>query len=151
MENAVNIRYLQQADHEAWLELFRQYLIFCETDPETFEIDVVWQRMMDNNFPIFGIGAFINNELSGIGHFVIHASTWTSKPYFYLEDLFTAEHSRKRGIGSKILDFIHEIAKHNGGDYLYWITKESNKAAQALYDQKAEKTDFIQYRIKIEA
>lgn len=151
MENAVNIRYLQQADHEAWLELFRQYIIFYDVDPDTIEFDIAWQRMMDNNFPIFAVGAFINNELSGIAHFVIHASTWTSKPYFYMEDLFTAEKSRKLGIGGKLIDFIHSVAQNNGGERLYWVTKESNKAAQALYDQKAQKSDFIQYRIKIEA
>lgn len=150
MENAVDIRYLQPSDHAAWLAIFRQYIVFYDVDPDTIEFDIAWQRMMDSNFPIFAVGAFINNELSGIGHFVIHASTWTSKPYFYMEDLFTLETSRKLGIGGKLIDFIHSVAKNNGGERLYWVTKESNKTAQALYDQKAQKSDFIQYRIKIE-
>lgn len=150
MENVINIRYLQQGDYSAWQEIFSQYLAFYETDPQTIEFDILWQRMMNPNFPTFAVGAFINNELSGLAHFVIHASTWTSKPYFYLEDLFTIQQSRKIGIAGKLIDFIHNIAKHNGGERLYWATKQSNKQAQALYDKKAQKTDFIQYIISID-
>ena len=33
-----------------------------------------------------------------------------------------------------------------GASRLYWLTKEDNRTARALYDKLAERSGFIQYR-----
>jgi hypothetical protein len=47
----------------------------------------------------------------------------------YLQDMFTVEAARGRGVGRA-----------------YWNTSETNAAARSLYDKVATLTTFVQYR-----
>jgi GNAT superfamily N-acetyltransferase len=67
----------------------------------------------------------------------------------YLEDLFTAEAARGKGVGRALIEAVYERARTAGSTRVYWMTHETNTTAQALYDKLADKPWFIQYRKQV--
>lgn len=47
----------------------------------------------------------------------------------------------------KLIEHVYQVAQQRNCDRVYWLTQESNRQAQVLYDKVAKKTGFIQYRM----
>jgi len=96
--------------------------------------------------PMFALGAFHNNNLVGITHIIYHRSCWTSGDYCYLQDLFTAENARNKGVATTLIEAVYARAKADGASRVHWLTHETNATAQKLYEKVAARSGFIQYR-----
>lgn len=146
----LTIKPLQSNDKSQWLALWQNYLIFYQTDLPQAISDNTWQKITDDNSPIFGFGAWQNKdnveEMVGFVHVVLHPNTWNDTDCCYLEDLFVSERVRGQGVGRALIEQIYEFAKTKNCNRVYWVTTKDNHTAQALYDKVAKKTDFIQYR-----
>ena len=96
---------------------------------------------------MYGFAAILNQQVIGIVHVIQHDSCWTLTSYAYLQDLYTHIDFRGRGVARALIEKVYVDAKQRGCDRVYWLTHESNRQAQQLYDQVAKKTGFIQYRM----
>ena len=67
-------------------------------------------------------------------------------PICYLQDLFTVQAARGRGVGRALIEAVYERARNAGSARVYWQTHETNATARALYDQVAQWYGFIVYR-----
>lgn len=149
--NSICIAALTEQDFDAWLDLWQGYLTFYKTSLPPQITNATWQKLMNNNTPVFGFGAFQsdglgNNNLVGIVHAVIHPNTWNATDCCYLEDLFVSELVRGQGVGRTLIEHIYHFATEQNCNRVYWVTQDSNKKAQKLYDTLATQTDMIQYR-----
>jgi GNAT superfamily N-acetyltransferase len=144
--NEIIIRPLSRAHRAQWEPLWRGYLAFYKTSVPAEVTDLTFARFFDEAEPMHALVAQRDGEIVGIVHYIFHRSTWTSGPYCYLQDLFTAEHARGGGIGRKLIEAVYERAKAQGASRVYWLTQESNATARALYDKLADRSGFIQYR-----
>lgn len=146
MKPPIEIRSLRPDEREAWEPLWAGYLAFYETavDPEV--TDTTWRRLHDPAEPMHVLGAFMDDRLIGIVHFLFHRSTWTVGDYCYLQDLFTFPDARGLGAGRALIEAVYERARAAGASRVYWLTHESNATARALYDKVADMPGFIQYR-----
>lgn len=146
----LTIKPLQSNDKSQWLALWQNYLIFYQTDLPQAISDNTWQKITDDNSPIFGFGAWQNKdnveEMVGFVHVVLHPNTWNDTDCCYLEDLFVSERVRGQGVGRALIEHIYNFANAKHCNRVYWVTTKDNYTAQALYDKVAKKTDFIQYR-----
>lgn len=142
----IEIRSLGAEDRAAWEPLWAGYLAFygATIAPET--TDATWSRLMDPAEPMHVLGAFAEDTLVGIVHYIFHRSTWTVGDYCYLQDLFTAEAARGRGAGRALIEAVYARARDAGAGRVYWLTQEGNATARALYDTLADRPGFIQYR-----
>jgi GNAT superfamily N-acetyltransferase len=140
------IRRLVAADRNAWEPLWQGYLSFYEAEVPADVTDLSWSRLLDPAEPMHGFGAWYAGSLAGIMHLILHRSMWTAAPYCYLQDLFTAPASRRRGIGRTLIEHAYVEATGWGANRVYWLTHETNRNAQELYDELADRTGFIQYR-----
>lgn len=143
---ALVVRPLRPEDREAWEPLWQGYLTFYKASLPPEVTDATWTRLHDPAEPVFGLGAFLGGELVGIVHYVFHRTTRSAADRCYLNDLFTTEAVRGRGVGRALIAAVYERAEAAGADRVYWLTHESNATAQALYDTVADRTGFIQYR-----
>jgi GNAT superfamily N-acetyltransferase len=64
----------------------------------------------------------------------------------YLQDLFTVEAARGRGVGRALIEEVYRCAVDAGSSRVYWNTHKTNATAIKLYDKVAEESGFLVYR-----
>ncbi|GAN80661.1 GNAT family N-acetyltransferase [Acidocella aminolytica] len=141
----MRVRALHPEDRNGWEELWCGYLRFYDQVLAPEVTDTIWARFLDPAEPMEALVAEENGVLLGLVHCVFHRGTWSVNDVCYLEDLFTAEAARGRGIGRALIEAVYARAREMGCGRVYWLTHETNKTAQALYDKLADKPGFIQY------
>jgi GNAT superfamily N-acetyltransferase len=140
------IRALRPDEREAWEPFWQAYLVFYESSVPPETTDILWTRLHDDNEPMFVLGAFQAGQLIGIVHYLFHRSSWTIDDYCYLQDLYVSEEARGLGAGRALIEAVEQAARQKGASRVYWLTKEDNHIARALYDKLADRSGFIQYR-----
>lgn len=133
---------LEPGDRAEWEILARGYKAFYEDPIPDAAYDRTWQRLMAGE--VQGLGARIDGALVGIAHFLFHAHSWHGSAC-YLQDLFTLPEARGQGVARALIDAAAEIANARGAAAFYWVTKDSNAPARALYDKVARYKGFIRY------
>jgi len=147
MSDGFTIRELADSDRAEWGALWRGYLTFYKSDVPDAVSEITWRRLVDPEGAISGFcAAEPSGRLLGIVHYLFHPVTWSAGPRCYLEDLFTAEAARGRGVGRALIEAVYAAADKRGADQVYWLTAETNATARKLYDQVARVTPFIKYR-----
>jgi len=148
--SGITIRPVAAADHADWRGLWDGYNAFYGRAGNTaLPEDVVqttWTRFFDHSEPVHALVATMQDRIVGLAHYLFHRSTILREPTCYLQDLFTADALRGRGIGRALIVHVCEAARNAGCKRVYWHTHESNAPAMRLYDAVAEKTGFIVYR-----
>ncbi|WP_208108755.1 GNAT family N-acetyltransferase [Cognatilysobacter terrigena] len=134
---------LRPADRDDWQRLAEGYKAFYATPTTPAEYNAAWQRLMDGDI-VHGLGARLDGRLVGIGHYLFHASTWADR-VCYLQDLFTDEAARGRGVARALIEAVADDTRARGAARLYWLTQSHNATARALYDRFAEHRGFIRY------
>lgn len=150
MKEQIVIRAAAQDDFPAWQELWDGYNTFYgrvgETALPSQVTATTWARFFDADEPMHALVAERSGRLLGLAHFLFHRSTSALGPTCYLQDLFTVEEARGKGVGRALVMAVYEHAKSAGAARVYWQTHETNIVAMRLYDQIAEKSGFIVYR-----
>jgi GNAT superfamily N-acetyltransferase len=142
----IQIRPFNSEDRQAWEPLWQGYLTFYKSTLPAEVTETTWRRLIDPAEPMHGLVAILDGRIVGIVHYLYHRSTWTTGDYCYLQDLFTSEEARGRGVGRGLIAAVYDRAKADGASRVYWLTHETNTEAQALYDKVASRSGFIQYR-----
>ena len=144
------IRFVVPEDFPQWLSLWEGYNRFYGRSGATALSDevtqITWERFFEDGEPVHGMVAEDNEHLIGLVHYIFHRSTTSIAPTCYLQDLFTKETARGKGIGRKLITAVYEQAKRAGLARVYWHTQDSNFAAMRLYDKVAEHSGFVVYR-----
>jgi GNAT superfamily N-acetyltransferase len=144
------IRDIQRGDFDRWKPLWDGYNAFYGREDETALPEAItnmtWTRFFDTYEPVHALVAEQAGKLLGIVHFIFHRSTISIQPTCYLQDLFTMEASRGKGVGRALIEQVCRRAESAGCGRVYWHTHESNATAMRLYDKVAEKSGFVVYR-----
>ncbi|MGA3157731.1 MAG: GNAT family N-acetyltransferase [Steroidobacteraceae bacterium] len=150
MPDAALVRAVTSEDFESWLKLWDGYNRFYGRHGATAlarEIShMTWSRFFDAYEPVNALVAELQGELVGLVHYIFHRSTIMIAPTCYLQDLFTSEAARGRGVGRALIEAVYAKATAAGSPRVYWMTHETNQSAMRLYDQVAERSGFLQYR-----
>lgn len=137
-------------DHERWLPLWEGYNAFYGRAGATAlapEITATtWARFFDAYEPVHALVAEQDGQLLGLTHYLLHRSTTAIAPSIYLQDLFTSEAARGKGVGRALIEAVYAVARDSGIPRVYWHTHETNLTAMRLYDRLAEKSGFLVYR-----
>ncbi len=139
------IRTIEPRDEARWRVLWAGYCAFYEAAiPEEVTRDT-WARILEPASPIRAIVAERNGRVVGIANYVLHDSTWTSKPVCYLQDLFVDPDERGAGVGGKLIDWLLAEMEARGWSRVYWATRENNYRARSLYDRYTPHSGFLRY------
>ncbi len=153
MTDDVLIRPAVREDLDQWLALWDGYNEFYgRVGPTALPKDITettWARFFDPDEPTHALVAESEGRLVGLAHYLFHRSTTLIAPICYLQDLFTAEAVRGRGIGRHLIERVAAAARAADSPRVYWQTHESNATARRLYDQIAEYSGFLVYRIQL--
>ena len=150
MSNHLAVRPVILSDYEQWLRLWEGYNAFYGRSGSTaLAADITrmtWSRFFDSYEPVHALVAENGGELLGLAHYLFHRSTIAIEPTCYLQDLYTREAARGKGVGTALLNAVYEQAKLAGCHEVYWLTHETNKIAMRLYDKVAERSGFVEYQ-----
>ena len=146
----VSVRAVSRQDYDQWLPLWEGYNAFYGRSGETaLSPDVTlmtWTRFFDAYEPVHGLVAEHDGQLLGLAHYLFHRNTISIAPTCYMQDLFTSEAARGKGVGRALIGEVYEQARLAGAPRVYWHTHETNRTAMQLYDKMAEHSGFVVYR-----
>jgi GNAT superfamily N-acetyltransferase len=144
------IRAADRNDFAQWKVLWDGYNAFYGRKGPTALPDTVtnmtWSRFFDGYEPMQVLVAEHSGQLLGLAHFLFHRTTISIESICYLQDLFTVEASRGKGVGRALIEEVYRYAKRAGCSRVYWHTHETNATAMTLYNKLAEKPGFLVYR-----
>ena len=144
------IRAVTRQDYDQWLSLWEGYNAFYGRSGATALTAEItqrtWGRFFDAYEPMHALVAESDGQLLGLAHYLFHRSTISIEPFCYLQDLFTLEAARGKGVGRALIHGVYERAKVAGSPRVYWHTHETNRTAMQLYDEVAEHSGFVVYR-----
>ena len=150
MSEELTIRFVTRQDYEQWLPLWDGYNAFYGRSGATaLSPDVTkmtWVRFFDAYEPVHALVAESAGTLIGLTHYLFHRSTISIEPTCYLQDLFTGQAARGKGVGRALIEGVYEQAELAGARRVYWQTHETNLTAMRLYDQVADRSGFVVYR-----
>jgi GNAT superfamily N-acetyltransferase len=145
----LDIREILRSNYDGWRPLWDGYNAFYGRSGPTAlseEItQVTWERFFDAAEPVSAVVAEESGRLVGLAHYIFHRSTTRVRDVCYLQDLFTDERARGRGIGRSLIEAVYERARSAGCSRVYWQTQSTNLAGRALYDKVARHLGFIVY------
>ncbi|HEY4879904.1 MAG TPA: GNAT family N-acetyltransferase [Candidatus Acidoferrales bacterium] len=149
MSEEILVRELRNEDFPRWKPLWDGYNAFYGRSGETALPEIItnltWARFFDGYDPIYALVAERDCQLLGLVHYLFHRSSTSLTSNCYLQDLFTVESARGKGVGRALIQEVYRRAERAGSGKVYWQTHETNAHAMKLYDQVAEKSGFIVY------
>lgn len=144
------VRELRIDDFDAWSPLWDGYNAFYgRAGPTALPAEITretWRRFFDPQEPVHGLLAEQAGQVLGIVNYLFHRSTTALTPICYLQDLFTVEAARGKGVGRALIEAVYGRARAAGSGRVYWQTHETNATAQVLYDKISARSGFIVYR-----
>ncbi|MEM5473513.1 GNAT family N-acetyltransferase [Hoeflea sp. AS60] len=152
MKSRFLVRPVRENDRADWQTLWEGYNAFYGREGDTALSPAVlaatWGRLLEASEPVHGLVAEADGRLVGLAHIIFHRNTIHIEDTCYLQDLFTAEECRGRGVARQLVEAVYETCRVQGMTSVYWHTHASNTAARVLYDKLATNTDFLVYRAK---
>ena len=145
-----NIRFARREDYDQWLPLWDGYNRFYgrfEVTALPLEVtQSTWRRFFDPAEPMHALVAENEGRLVGLVHYLFHRHTTMLSDIRYLQDLFTDDSYRGKGVGRALIEAVYAEARRAGVTRVYWQTHETNARAMVLYNQVAERSGFLVYR-----
>lgn len=150
MTNDLLVRPVTRQDFDQWLPLWDGYNAFYgRSGPTALAAEITrttWERFFDAYEPVNALVAESGGKLLGLTHYIFHRSTISIAPNCYLQDLFTNEAARGKGVGRALINGVYERAQLAGSPRVYWLTHETNHTAMELYNKVADHSGFVVYR-----
>lgn len=150
MTGELSVRPIVAADRAAWQALWNAYCGFYKVEVPERVTETLWCRILDPVVPVKGLVATdAEGRLLGLCHYVLHPHTWSAQLLCYLEDLFTVEAARGRGVGRALIGRLVAMGEESGWGRVYWHTEETNDRARLLYDKVTGGHDgYVRYTIR---
>lgn len=146
---APHVRPLRREDHAAWRPLWDGYNAFYgRSGPTALDERITaqtWDRFFDEREAVHAFVAELEGRVVGLVHYLFHRSTSRLADVCYLQDLFTDETCRGRGVGRALIQAVYDVAEQRGSSRVYWTTHTTNAAGRALYDKMTEYRGVIVY------
>ena len=143
------VRPVESRDHAQWRPLWDGYNAFYgRSGPTALDERITartWEWFFDPAVPVHALVAELEGRIAGIVHYLYHHSTSRMAQVCYLQDLFTDEACRGRGVGRALMQGVFDRARAAGSSRVYWTTFADNAPGRALYDKMTDYRGAIQY------
>ena len=146
---SIEVRPVRDGDFFAWLDVYAEYARFYETELTDQKALVLWSWLTDPEHEEAGYVAVDDERIVGLAHVREFARPLEGDRGLFLDDLFVVEEERGKGVGSALIQKARALAEERGLGVVQWITAHDNDTAQKLYDQVANRTQWVTYEIDL--
>lgn len=143
------IRAAEPRDEARWRELWNAYIRFYRGSVSEEATANTWQLILEPESEVHALVAETGDGLIGLCNYLFHASTWSTRPVCYLQDLFVDREARGGGAARRLILACEGEARDRGASGLYWMTQEYNAPARSLYDTIVPRSSFIIYEMTL--
>jgi GNAT superfamily N-acetyltransferase len=146
----LKIRFAKESDSALLLDFIKQLAAYeKKSDQVVATVNDIKKALFENRFAE-AIIAFYKNAPIGFAVFFHNFSTFIGKPGIYIEDLYVDEKYRERGVGSRMLSFIADLAIKRGCEILEFSVLKWNKPSIRFYKNigAEEKNEWSNYRFR---
>ncbi|ANF30543.1 acetyltransferase [Leifsonia xyli] len=145
----IEVRPVRDGDFFAWLDVYAQYAEFYETELTDQKALVLWSWLTAPEHEESGYVAVDGDRIVGLSHVREFARPLEGDRGLFVDDLFVIEEARGKGVGGALLAQARSLAEERGLGVVQWITAHDNDTAQKLYDQVANRTQWVTYEIDL--
>jgi GNAT superfamily N-acetyltransferase len=144
----IDIRFAVESDSALILDFIKRLAAYEKKSDQVEATTPDIKKVLFENKFAEAIIAYYKDEPVGFAVFFHNFSTFSGKPGIYIEDLYINERSRGRGIGSRILSFIADLAIKRGCGVLEFSVLKWNKPSIRFYKNLGaeEKNEWSNYR-----
>ena len=146
----VVVRPVEPGDREVWGRLFAGYRTFYELAEDPAVVDRVWSWLGDASHEEDGLVALVDDRVVGFAHHRLYSRPSEGETGLFLDDLFTDPEARGHGVGRALIARLTEVARDRGAVKVRWVTAPDNHMAQRLYDDVADRTDWLTYDLLVD-
>jgi GNAT superfamily N-acetyltransferase len=142
------IRFATESDSGLLLDFIKRLAAYEKKSGQVMAtVSDIKKSLFENKYAE-AIIAYYKNEPVGFAVFFHNFSSFLGKPGIYIEDLYVDEKSRGKGIGSRILSFIADLALKRGCGILEFSVLKWNKPSIRFYKNLGaeEKNEWSNYR-----
>lgn len=142
------VREITDQDYEGLMKLYMQLHDnpFAEKD---CAITKLWNRILNDRDHHIIVAEEDGKIVSSCVCVIIPNLTHGQQPYAFVENVITDEAYRKRGLGTKVLNYAREIAIKENCYKLMLLTGSKSESTLKFYEQagynRNDKTAFIQW------
>src|SRR5437868_8120494 len=126
MYESLRVRPIERSDYEGWRPLWDGYNAFYgRADSAALPEEITastWERFFTQSEPVRALVAVQDSRIVGLAHYLFHRSTTRLNDVCYLQDLYTVEHERGKGVGRQLILAVGDAARLAGCPRLYWQT-----------------------------
>ena len=141
------IRPLKSDDYYQWRGLYQGYADFYHVALTKDGLQTTCSWLIDLDHVCSGLVVEQQGQLVGLAHFRGMPSPLRGQMIGFLDDLFVAPDHRSGGKEASLIKAVQAEAKARGWGVVRWITRDHNYRARVLYDELAEKTDWVLYEM----
>jgi len=144
----IDIRFAIESDSALLLDYIKRLAVYeKKSDQVEATVSDIKKALFGDKFAEAIIG-YYRDEPVGFALFFHNFSTFLGKPGIYIEDLYVDEKFRGRGMGSRILSFIADLALKRGCGMLEFSVLKWNKPSIRFYKNLGaeEKNEWSNYR-----
>lgn len=150
MEDEIIIRLPKIDEFQSWAKLYQVYIDFHRTTLNDNELQRIWFWIQDPSSLLNCYFAEIDNQIVGLAHFRQFIRPISANYAVYLDDLVVSPEFRRRRVAFQLIEAIKTYARERNIPLVRWITGHDNHQAMKLYDDVANKTQWVIYDALIE-
>ncbi len=144
----LDIRFATEGDSELLLDFIKRLAVYeKKSDLVVATVSDIEKALFENKYAEAVI-AYYKDAPVGFAVFFHNFSTFMGKSGIYIEDFYVDEKSRGRGMGSRMLSFIADLALKRGCSILEFSVLKWNKPSIRFYKNLGaeEKNEWSGYR-----
>ncbi len=150
MNSSIRIRLPHAEDEKIWRQMWADYNAFYGAVVPEATTAANWDRILDPSSLMGVFFAVDDSGVIGFANYVLHSYTWSESFACLIDDLFVKSEARSRGAGRLLIQHIIDQGKEQGWTRVYWMTREGNTEARALYDQFCLADGFVRYSLALD-
>jgi GNAT superfamily N-acetyltransferase len=134
----ITLAHVQPEDAEALAGLMDELERFyggTPTEPLNEKVKQISEALFGERPAASALLAWDGDKLAG---FASYSFLWPAAGFtksLYLKELYVAQEHRRTGVGKRLMDALHEVARAEQCSRVEWTTDADNSDAQRFYDE----------------